>query len=188
MAIGRHETKHARNTGLKEAIQIGLDETFTALEEAVYDLSDEQVAAFPIPGRNNIAWIVMHVLINADENAVFTQTYVDDDHPGKQSIPHEWRWDLWQCRDDERPKPGDPFPSTRELLDKLAAVRDAAMEIIASAAESDLRQPIREWWKAASDPYMRTIFHAMAHLRQIWLLRGALGLTDGKSWPQQHWA
>jgi hypothetical protein len=27
-----------------------------------------------------------------------------------------------------------------------------------------------------------------AHVRQIWLLRGALGLTDGKAWPQQHWA
>ncbi len=36
--------------------------------------------------------------------------------------------------------------------------------------------------------YMWTIFHTMAHSRQIWLLRGALGLTDGRSWPQQHWA
>jgi hypothetical protein len=176
MVIGRNDPKLAKNTGLKEAIEIGLDDAFTALEEAVYDLSDEQVAAFPVPGRNNIAWIVMHVLINADEYAVYTQTYVDDDHPGKQAIRHE------------RPKPGDPFPSTRELLERIAAVRDAAMEIIASAEESDLRRPIREWWKAASDAYMRTIFHALAHLRQIWLLRGALGLTDGKSWPQQHWA
>ena len=187
MVIGRHGPKLAKNTGLKGAIEIGLDEALTALEESIYDLTDEQVRAFPIPGRNNIAWIVMHVLTNLDENAVFAQTHVDDHHPGRQAIAHEWRWDLWQCREDERPKPADPFPSTQELLEKLGAVRDSAMEIIDSAEGGELRRPLRQW-KAASDPYMRTIWHAMAHLRQIWLLRGALGLSDGKSWPQQHWA
>jgi len=65
--------------------------------------------------------------------------------------------------------------------------REAATEIIGAATENDLRRALRHW-KAASDPYMRTIFHTMAHVRQIWLLRGALGLTDGKPWPQQHWA
>ena len=187
MVIGKNEPKLAKNTGLKEAIAIGLDEALTALEESIYDLIDEQVRSFPIPGRNNIAWIVMHVLINMDENAVFAQTHVDDEHPGEQAIRHEWRWDLWQCRDDERPKPGDPFPSTQEMLEKLRAVREAATEIISAATENDLRRALPHW-RAASDPYMRTVFHTMAHLRQIWLLRGALGLTDGKSWPQQHWA
>jgi hypothetical protein len=47
-----------------------------------------------------------------------------------------------------------------------------------------------EWpWPGNRGDFLkRTIFHTMAHVRQIWLLRGALGLTDGKSWPQQHYA
>ena len=29
--------------------------------------------------------------------------------------------------------------------------------------------------------------HTMAHVRQIWLMRGAMGLTDKDGWPVQHW-
>jgi len=186
--IGKHKCKSAQDTDLKGAIAIGLDEAFTALEESLYDLSDEQARSFPIPGHNNIAWIVMHVLQNLDSHAVFTHTYDPATDRGKWAFPHDQRWDLWQCSDEERPKPGDPFLTVAEMLEKLKAVRDAATGIIDGANEADLRRPIREWWKSASDAYMRTIWHTMAHVRQIWLLRGALGLTDGKSWPQQHWA
>jgi hypothetical protein len=50
------------------------------------------------------------------------------------------------------------------------------------------REHVKNKERLPSDAYMRTICHTMAHVRQIWLLRGALGLTDGKSWPRQHWA
>ncbi len=38
-----------------------------------------------------------------------------------------------------------------------------------------------------ADFYVRTICHTNSHVRQIWLLRGALGLASG-AWPQQHWS
>jgi hypothetical protein len=182
--IGRHECKHAHETGLREAIAIGLDEVLTALEETFYDLSDEQVWAFPIPGRNSIAWIVMHCLQNLD-------TYANAFQTGSVTFPHEKRWDLWRCSDEERPKPGDPFPTRDEMMFILKAVRDAATKGIEAATDDDLRgkRTAHDWWQGTSaDAYMRTIGNTTAHTRQIWLLRGALGLTDGKSWPQQHWA
>jgi len=183
VAIGKHECKTAGNTDLKRALEIGLDEAFIALEESFCDLTDEQVASFPIEGRNNVAWIVMHCLDNLDEYSVSCAA-------GKRAYPHEWRWDLWECKPEERPKPGDEFPGVAEMLERLNKVRDAAAAAIAPATETFLlenlgrhpRKPLR------SDFYVRTIFHTMAHVRQIWLLRGALGLVDGQSWPRQHWA
>ncbi len=37
-----------------------------------------------------------------------------------------------------------------------------------------------------ADFYLRTIYHTQCHIRQIWLLRGALGMASGP-WPDQHW-
>ena len=184
MVIGRNDPRLAKNTGLKEAIEIGLDEALTALEESIHDLTEEQVAALPIPGRNNIAWIVMHSLDNLD-------TYGNAVQTGKRAFPHEWRWDLWECTEDERPKPEDTFPSQHEMADRLKAVGSAVVQGLSTATADDLKARRRapDWWKHTSaDACMRTISHTMAHVRQIWLLRGALGLTDGRSWPQQHWA
>ena len=181
--IGKPKCKQAHNTGLKEAMAIGLDEVLTALEESLHDLNDEQSRAFPIAGRNNIAWIVMHCLQNLDTYATTFQT-------GEGTFPHETRWQGGR-RGDERPKPGDSYPSQKEMMRLLNGVRDAAMKGIEAATDDDLRGKRRahDWWQHTSaDAYMRTIAHTMAHSRQIWLLRGALGLTDGKSWPQQHWA
>jgi len=126
--------------------------------------------------------------LHIDTDAVFTQTYDEASDQDQWAFPHEKRWDLWRCSEEERPKPGDSFPAVAAILERLKAVREAATRIIDAASETDLRRPIGERWKSASDPYMRTIWHTMAHVRQIWLLRGALGLTDGMSWPQQHWA
>lgn len=182
MAIGKRECQTAGNTHLKEAVAIGLDEALTALEESFYDLSDEQVRSFPVPGENNIAWTVMHCLDNLDEYAVSTAT-------GERLYPTEWRWALWQCRPEERPKPGDPFPGTAEMLSRLRAIRQAAMAALERMDESALlekcgdypRKPLRSDW------YTRTICHTNSHVRQVWLLRGALGLANGP-WPEQHWA
>jgi len=182
--IGEHKCKEARNTGLKEALGILLDEALTALEEAIHDLTDEQVRAFPMPGRNNIAWIVMHSLQNLDQ-------YANSFQSGARSFEHNECWSLWECKPQERPKPGDPFPSQKEMLRTLKAVRRSAEKGLAAATDSDLRssRKAEDWWqKTAADAYMRTVCHTMAHVRQIWLLRGALGLTGGKSWPRQHWS
>ena len=183
--IGRHECGEATTSDLKEALAIGLDEALTALEESIRDLTDEQFRSFPIPARNNIAWIVMHCLQNLD-------TYANSFQTKESSFTHDRRWDLWDCRPDERPRPEDAFPSQQEALDLLRRTGATARLGLNSASRDDLlgRRHAHEWWgrKTSADAYLRTISHTQAHVRQIWLLRGALGLTDGKNWPQQHWA
>jgi hypothetical protein len=181
MVIGRHACRNAIGTHLREAIAVTLDDAMTWLEESFHDLTDAQAQGFPVSGRNNIAWIVMHCLDNLDGNAVGAQT-------GARIYPEEPRWDLWRCKPEERPKPGDPFPTVAEMLGRLRRIREAAAAAIDQADERALLQPLGPPGRIKADGYMRTICHTNAHVRQIWLLRGALGPVDGKSWPQQHWA
>ncbi|MCC7204406.1 MAG: DinB family protein [Phycisphaeraceae bacterium] len=181
MAIGRHQCKNAWHLDYKGWISVCLDEALIALEESFFDLTDAQMRAFPIKGRNNISWIVMHTLQNLDE---YTNL-----QGGPRPFPHEERWDLWQCRPEQRPKPGDVFPPAEQMLRWLYEIRARAEAILAGLDEPYLREKPGDHWPGdRADFYKRTILHAMAHVRQIWLLRGALGLTDGKSWPQQHYA
>jgi hypothetical protein len=179
--IGKNKPRFASNTTLKDSIAIGLDETFTAIEESFHDLTDEEMRAFPIPGRTNVAWILMHVLENLDHYANLCQA-------GKKVFFKEptWRYTRMEIH---LPKPDDEFLAKEELLEGLKSIREAAMDGIERATEEELtgqRCPKRRWKKTSADAYMRTIEHAMCHVRQIWLLRGALGRTD--SWPRQHWA
>jgi len=182
MAIGRHEPRSARNTDFRCAIAIGVDEALTALEESFQDLSDNEMRAFPVEGRGNIAWIIMHVLQNLD-------VYIRESESGEETFPHDWKWNLWGCSEEEAPGPEDAFPEKAGMLGWLRSLRRNGEKILKEADEDFLiSRPGGEWAGNRADMYMRTIFHTMAHVRQIWLLRGALGLTEGRSWPQQHWA
>jgi hypothetical protein len=180
--LSKHLPQKEQHAGFKDSLSITLDEAMTALEESFRDLTDDQLQRFPISGRNNIAWIVMHCLSHLSEYAGFIQT-------GQRDIPYERRWYLWQCSPEERPKPGDAFPSRDQMLGLLERVHATAEAGLEAATEEDLhtRRFAEHWWKrTAADAYLRTVCHTQAHVRQIWLLRGALGLTDGRSWPQQH--
>lgn len=183
MAIGKHDCKSAWRLDYKGWIAVCLDEAMLALEEAIFDLTDEQMRAFPIPGRNNIAWIAMHSLQSLDE---YTNL-----ESGPTTFPHESRWGLWKCKPEQRPKPGDPFPTRHQMHEWLRAIRQRVETVLPRVDEGFLRSsPPAEWqWPGdRADLLKRTVFHTMAHVRQIWLLRGVLGLTDGRSWPQQHYA
>ena len=188
MGIGNESVKQAQDTDFRAAIAAGLDEALTALEEAVYDLSDEQIAAFPLPDRHNIVTIVMHLFQNLD-------TYACSFQIGEFALEHDWeRFDLWAIGEQGRPRPSGDFPTTSDVIDRLHTLRDAATAALEQATDEDLRGPRHadQHWldagKNAADAYMRTILHTMAHVRQIWFLRGVMGLTDKDGWPEQHWA
>jgi hypothetical protein len=124
----------------------------------------------------------MHCLDNLDDCA--------NGYPsGVRVMAYEWRWDLWECKPEERPNPGDPFPATAEMLALLDQIRTAAFTSLAKFDEPALtRWSIDHPTKhSLADFYLRTIYHTQCHIRQIWLLRGALGLAAGP-WPEQHWA
>jgi hypothetical protein len=174
-----HVVKETKFTGLKEMVAVGLDEAFTAFEEALRGLTDEQVRAFPIPERNNIAWIAMHALGNLDHYACYAQSR-------ERAVGRfDPRWD-WRA---PRPRPNEDFPRQAEIMAMLRAVREKATAVLGPATVADLEEPMADHpaKQPRTDAYARTIFHTMAHVRQIWLLRGALGLTDGAAWPMQHW-
>ena len=182
MVTNKNESNDASNADLKQALFIGLDESFTSLEESIHDLNNDQVCAFPIPGENNIAWIVMHCLDNLDDCA-------NDRPTGQRVMTYEWRWDLWDCKPEERPKPGDLFPARGDMINLLHGIRAAAYVTLEKLDEPALTRlsfpdPTKH---SLADFYLRTIFHTQCHIRQIWLLRGALGLAGGY-WPVQHWA
>ena len=188
--IGRHECECAEGTDLAGAIGIGLNEAITALEESFYDLTDDQAAAFPVAGRNNVAWIVMHCLQNLDHYANTAPTN-DRDVPVR-ALRHEERYDLWEAPEDQRPKRGDGFSGVRQMLDDLRAVRDKALKVLDDAGPTNLTRQTQlgpSSRTVVADSYMRTIWHTMSHVRQVWALRGVMGLVDGgQAWPRQHWA
>ncbi len=185
--IGQEKPDTARNTDLKGAIRIGLDECTMALEEALTGLTDEQAWGFPLQSRHNITTIVMHCLGNLNNHGLYLQT-------GESLLEHEERFDMWSHSPEQlRPMQTD-LPSVPEMIDKLRDLREAILAGVEAAAEGDLLGPrtdsqwYRDWNRTSADAYMRTIMHTMAHVRQIWMLRGVMGLTDEQGWPLQHWA
>ncbi len=188
MVLGKEEPRQAQDTDLKKAIAIGLDEAMTALEEAFYDLTDEQAASFPLPDRHNIVTLVEHCLQCLD-------LYGCEVHGRPLTLEPEERFDIWHFSPEQlRPQMTD-LPTVAVERERLAAVRAPIMEALEEATPDDLALPNPEsWWfeenptRVRADAYLRTIFHTMAHVRQIWMLRGVMGLTDKDGWPVQHWA
>jgi len=187
MLDGRHRPKSAKSTGFPEAIRIGFDEAFTALEESFCHLDDSHVSAFPIRHRNNIAWIVMHTLQNLDRYGNQALGAAEVTGKFQTVLERQDLYDLWDCAVEDKPIPGDTFPTVEEMLKHLEAVRDQVTDVVSEITTKELGRLIGNG-RQASDAAMRTIWHTMAHVRQIWLLRGTLGIIDGEWWPRQHWA
>ncbi len=187
MGIGNDYADAARQTDLKRAIFIGLDEAMTALEESFYDLTDEQVWGFTFPDRHNITTMVMHCLENLD-------AYICEYQAGQKVLAHEPRFNVWAFSPAEVRDAMTDLPTAADMRKRLHKVRETGMAALESAGEADLLGPRHchsEWLEAgktAADAYMRTIMHTMSHVRQIWLMRGAMGLVDTDGWPEQHWA
>lgn len=189
MAIGRFEPKHAAGTTvLGEVIRIGLDEALTALTESFHGLRDEPFWAFPLAGRHNIVTLVEHCIQCLD-------VYACEVHGRPLVFEPEERFDIWHFSAEQlRPKMVD-LPTVPQEQDRVAELRRAIMEQLAGTSEEDLRRPNpSSWWfeecpdRVRADAYLRCICHTMCHIRQIWLLRGLMGLDDTTGWPEQHWA
>lgn len=188
MTIGNFQPQAARATSLQQTLTIGLDEALTALEESFHDLTDAQAWTCALPGRHNIATLIMHVLENTDIHACQYQT-------GELVLEHEQRFDIWFRRDPDLPDRKQDLPSVPRMLAELRTLRAAAMAGLEDATEEDLLGPRRavdtHWWtehhRTSADAYARVTWHTMAHVRQIWALRGVMGALDEKGWPQQHY-
>ena len=188
MASGIHRAREAAGTNLKAAIAIALDESLTALQESVVGLTDEQFWSFPLQHRNNIVTLVEHCIQCLDLYSCEAQ---GDD----LTFEPEKRFDIFHFRPEElRPLMHD-LPTVELEKQRIAQLRQHIVTVLERLGNDDLLAPRRGcWWfdenpgKTRSDAYMRCIWHTKAHVRQIWLLRGLLGVRDEHGWPHQHWA
>jgi len=182
------EPRLARNTTLKTAILIGLDEATTALEESLQNLTDEQAwRQNPMPGRHNIGTIVMHSLQNLNDYGIWYQG-------GQGVLGADERYDMWSHSPDELAPVQHAPPTVADLTALVRDSREVLFAVLEGTSDEQLllARPEEPWFaehgRTAADAYMRTIMHTMAHVRQIWFLRGVLGFTDREGWPEQHWA
>jgi len=174
---------------LAESIQIPLDEMFKALETSIAGLSDAQLWSHPIEGRHSIGGILLHVLGNIDRHACYFQVGV---------------WTL-DCEQHERANfYGKPLedetnlvdvPGTQEVLAQVQTLKAAVLRTLDGITDRELYSPRfgeqTYWWqehgRLSIDAYHRVVWHANAHIRQIWCLRGAMGAVDREHFPQQFW-
>jgi len=191
MAVGEERPIHGKNGCWKDCLAIALDEATTALEENIYDLTDEQIWSRPIAERHSIAALVLHVLENLNFHACEVQT-----GEAVEGVSDEGWHDMWGHSPQELDalQAGRDRPGREQMPAWLGAIRARAMDGLAAADEDDLRgaRAGSEWsrrsQRPAGDAYTRTIFHTMAHVRQIWCLGGAMGAYGPNAWPHQHYA
>ncbi|GAH75629.1 unnamed protein product, partial [marine sediment metagenome] len=177
MVIGKFEPKAAKVGSLKDSLAVGLDEALTALEESFYNLTDEQAWARPCRARHCITTIIMHVHHNTDINACQLQT-------GKLMLEHYERFNIWFEPDPDHHTRQDDLPTVETMLERHRALVAAAKAGLEAASEEDLLGPRMsagtDWCdrhgRNSAEAYARVIWHTMAHVRQIWLLRGVMGL------------
>lgn len=190
MAPLNKETRASRNRSWRDCIGIALDEALLALEESFYDLDKEQVWSRPIPDRHSIGTMIMHLLQNLEQHACRFQTGV------RVAMVDHSHFDMWASSPDDlvtRQRSVD-LPSVTQMQEWLCKIREQASAGLEKASEDDLRGPraasgwCKEHDRTAGDAYTRTIFHTMAHVRQIWCMRGVLGAFGSDAWPTQFYA
>jgi hypothetical protein len=90
--------------------------------------------------------------------------------------------------------PASEMPTVEQARQRFGQLRAALRTVLEPLNEAALVSARPGcWWfeenpgRTRADAYMRAVWHTMSHVRQIWLLRGLLGLTDKAAWPHQQW-
>ena len=174
---------------LAESIHIALDEMFKALETSISGLSDDQIWSHPIEKRHSIGTIVLHVFGNIDQHASYLQV-------GRFALDREQhdRFSVYGSSLEDYTNLTD-VPGVKEIRAQLQTLQAAVLETLDGITDRDLYSPRFSaqtyWWqqheRVSIDAYHRVVWHANAHIRQIWCLRGAMGAVDREHFPAQFW-
>lgn len=174
---------------MSDIVECFLDEVLLALSESLSGLNYDQLWSHPIPERHSIGTIAKHVLLALD-------CYCGELQIGKMACEYEPAFQVYGMTVHEVEEQIRNRPGTQELLDQIETVSEHVRSGIHDVADTELRgvraaeEICREWNKNSLELYLRGIFHAHGHIRQIWLLRGALGLTSSVElqWPTWQYA
>ena len=82
-------------------------------------------------------------------------------------------------------------PGAKDTRQQLQTLKAAVFETLKGVTDRDLYSPRygeqTYWWKQhrrlSLDAYHRVVWHANAHIRQIWCLRGVMGAVDRQNFP-----
>ena len=153
-----------------------------SVDEALADLTDEELAAGPEPAANSIAWLVWHL------------TRIQDDHvAGVAGVDQVWTSAGWAERF------GLPFKDSATGYgpgpDEVAAVRVASPDLltgyfeavheqtigyVATLTDDDLARVVDTWWDPPVTLAVRlvsVIGDDLQHAGQAAFLRGHIGRT-----------
>jgi hypothetical protein len=86
-------------------------------------------------------------------------------------------------------------PGTQEILTQVQKLKVDVLRTLDRITDRELYSPRfaeqNYWWqeheRTSIDAYHRVVWHANAHIRQIWCLRGAMGAVSREHFPRQFW-
>jgi uncharacterized damage-inducible protein DinB len=164
----------------KEILIFQLREARNEFLDALADLTQEQLTARPIEGRNPIGWIVCHCLHNFN-------FFIHQRQTNRSLMTADGEYGRFAKYGWDPPTEQNPPPDFTGLSDAVGEVFGVCIELI-EALDEEVLSNLSPYWhhknfESTSGNCVRVINHSNTHLRQIWLLRGALG--DKDHWPVQ---
>ena len=164
----------------KEILLFQLREIRNEFADALADLAQEQLTAQPIGEHNPIGWIVSHCISNFNffirERQTNRSVVADYEEFGKFAE--------YARRPPTEENPPPDLTGVARAFDKVCEI---CIELIESLDEEALNNLPPYWhherFESTTGNCVRVINHSNANLRQIWMIRGALG--DKAHWPVQ---
>lgn len=166
----------------KEILLFQLHECRNEFADALEGLSNDQLVARPIEGRNPIGWIVCHCMKNFDFFLYATQN-------GRSLLSLDGLCAGFARYQHRPPGPENPPPDLSGLAEAADRVFAECIGAVARLDENRFDEEAPHWMhrddnvEHVAENCARVINHSNAHLRQIWMLRGAIG--DAEHWPVQ---
>ena len=160
----------------KEILIFQLREIRNEFQKALTGLDAAALTSTPIPGRrNSIGWIVCHCMRTMDRFVHTMQT----GKPCAEVHPHLAPYIEHGSRD---PGEDNPLPDYSGVAAAWGELQSACIGLIEKLSEEDLDGVAPHWSgrkpEIVAANCVRMINHKNAHLRQIWMLRGAMGETE----------
>jgi len=164
----------------KDILTFLLDEARNEFCNALAGLTPEDLAARPVADQNPIGWIVCHCMKNANWFLYEVET-------GRSLLVGDLRLEAYDRYSSADPTPDNPAPDLSRAVADLDRIYASAIASIAALDGPDLDRPGPRWQRSRPETRavncLRVINHSNAHIREIWLLRWALGRRE--EWPHQ---
>ncbi|HUW55854.1 MAG TPA: DinB family protein [Planctomycetota bacterium] len=168
----------------KEILLFQLREIRNELAHALEGLTSGQLAAVPVEGcRNPIGWMVCHCMRGLD-------FFIHGTLTGVNHMDGDAKFAPLQSYADKAPGPENPAPDLSGLAEACDDLWAACIACVEAVDEDDLDRPGPHWSGRGTETVagncVRMINHHNAHLRAVWMLRGAMG--GAEHYPHQRLA